>query len=359
MATETVGDRVVRPHARIEQPYAPSWVNRLIDWIDRLPGPFWIFLLALLAFEFVLVNAVRWLDGSLPLGEFDIRQSYYVVFTAYLLGAMYYLNRTALRALDDFRPALTMSEPEYARLRYELTTLPARPVLIANLLSLLFVSIFIFGFPTQGVRAQLTSPLRAVIVVGISLNANVILATVFLLHALNQLRMVTRIHDRVTHLNLFQLTPVYAFSKQTAWIGFSVIVVLYLQTVGEPETLSNPTILTFGFAALAIAAASFLVPLWGMHERLVAEKERLEAKVNRRLEAVIAELHRNVDARQFGEADALNKTMASLVTEREVIAKIPTWPWQPDTLRGFITALLLPIVLWLITRVLERLIGPG
>jgi hypothetical protein len=55
-------------------------------------------------------------------------------------------------------------------------------------------------------------------------------------------------------------------------------------------------------------------------------------------------------------ADALNKTLASLVVERELLAKIPTWPWQPGALTGFLTALLLPIILWLIQRILERML---
>jgi hypothetical protein len=24
-------------------PYAPSWVDRMTDWVDRLPGPSWVF----------------------------------------------------------------------------------------------------------------------------------------------------------------------------------------------------------------------------------------------------------------------------------------------------------------------------
>jgi hypothetical protein len=53
--------------------------------------------------------------------------------------------------------------------------------------------------------------------------------------------------------------------------------------------------------------------------------------------------------------DALNHATEALVRERDVLDKIPTWPWQPDTIRWLGTALLLPIIVWTITRVLERL----
>jgi hypothetical protein len=36
---------------------------------------------------------------------------------------------------------------------------------------------------------------------------------------------------------------------------------------------------------------------------------------------------------------------------------MPTWPWQPATFRGLLTALLLPLLLLLIQRLLELWIG--
>jgi hypothetical protein len=52
---------------------------------------------------------------------------------------------------------------------------------------------------------------------------------------------------------------------------------------------------------------------------------------------------------------SINDATESLVRERDVLDKISTWPWEPETVRAVATALLLPVVLWVITRVLERL----
>jgi hypothetical protein len=91
-----------------------------------------------------------------------------------------------------------------------------------------------------------------------------------------------------------------------------------------------------------------------MHRRIAAETDRLEAETGERIRATIADLHRHVDQHKLDNADALNKTLSSLALERQLLERMPTWPWQTDTFRGFLTALVLPIVLWLITRVLER-----
>jgi len=58
-------------------------------------------------------------------------------------------------------------------------------------------------------------------------------------------------------------------------------------------------------------------------------------------------------------ADGLNKTLGSLLQQRDVLAKLPTWPWSPGTLRGFVTVILLPIILFLVQRYLLVFVGLG
>jgi hypothetical protein len=50
----------------------------------------------------------------------------------------------------------------------------------------------------------------------------------------------------------------------------------------------------------------------------------------------------------------LNEAMEAVQRERDVLEKIPTWPWRGETVNVLSTALLLPAVLWFITRILER-----
>ena len=59
-----------------------------------------------------------------------------------------------------------------------------------------------------------------------------------------------------------------------------------------------------------------------------------------------------VDTGDLSRADAWSKTLANLQIEGEILAKLPTWHWSTGTLRGFASALLLPITLFLIQRFL-------
>ena len=72
---------------------------------------------------------------------------------------------------------------------------------------------------------------------------------------------------------------------------------------------------------------------------------------------LIAELNEAIDARATERVDGLDRTISALRHEREILAKLPTWPWSAGTIRGFGSALLLPIGLFLIQRYLGALLG--
>ena len=57
----------------------------------------------------------------------------------------------------------------------------------------------------------------------------------------------------------------------------------------------------------------FVIPLLGMHRRLAAAKLRLQGAAEERLKAILGELNRDVDARDLARADALQKTLTSLL----------------------------------------------
>jgi len=61
-----------------------------------------------------------------------------------------------------------------------------------------------------------------------------------------------------------------------------------------------------------------------------------------------------VDAVDLARGDALNKTLGSLLQQREVLAKLPTWPWSSGTVRGFVSVILLPLVLFMVQRFLGQ-----
>jgi hypothetical protein len=61
-------------------------------------------------------------------------------------------------------------------------------------------------------------------------------------------------------------------------------------------------------------------------------------------EALLAELHTDVDNPELARADGPDKLLAGFLQERELIGRLRTWPWAVCTLQGFDSALLLPVL---------------
>src|SRR5687768_7519543 len=119
---------------RLSRPYAPSWLDLLVGWIERLPGPTWLAYLAIsgAAVAFIAIEAVlssRGLPGQ------DPTYFAYAFFHVYPLAAYHYLSRGAIGAWNQFRPAALMDDATAARWQLELTTTPRRPVAVLWLLS--------------------------------------------------------------------------------------------------------------------------------------------------------------------------------------------------------------------------------
>jgi hypothetical protein len=89
---------------------------------------------------------------------------------------------------------------------------------------------------------------------------------------------------------------------------------------------------------------------------IAAEKSRRLETVGGLLDQALDDLHRRAEQGDLSEADAMNKQVATLLAERDVVSRAPSWPWSPGILRGFVTAIALPIGLWLVYRILGQVV---
>ena len=345
-------------------PYPPSWIDRFIAWVEHIPGSPWVFYLAILALSIVINNGARWIEGTLAWGMFDLPRIVEVPEVIYLVPFMHYLNRVAARSLAHFRPLLDADDAEYARLEYELTILPQRQGRLALAIG---VSLTVMNILISPDSWSILNADSVFLTIYYDLLAFILmtLSATFLLHTLNQLRMVSWLQRQPETISLFQTGPVYAFSNLTSRTGIGIAMLIYyfvfltygLKVFGPPPPIAPIDFVTF-LVLFITAAASFFIPLMGMHDRLVEEKRRAVFDAGERLERVRSRLHARVDRESADGGDNLNKDFATLLQEVQTLEKISTWPWRPETLRGFLGAITFPVIVWLITNFLGRLL-PG
>ena len=111
----------------------------------------------------------------------------------FFLAMMQYLDDRAGGALTTLRPALTVGDGEYGRLEYELTTLPARPTLLASLAGVAFVVLVteIYGNP-ETIDALASSPMAQTVVYLVYVGVWGIFGP-FAYHTIRQRRMINLI----------------------------------------------------------------------------------------------------------------------------------------------------------------------
>lgn len=270
-----------------------------------------------------------------------------------MLALMHHLDREASSRLDGFAPALGVDAATLESLRHELTVLPARPAFAAAIIGI--VAVFA-SFQADTAAAEFARlPIAAQALGSVVELVTIAIGGALVYHTIRQLRLVSRIHGRASRIDLFTPGPLHAFSGLTARTGLGLIVVAgaILLLPGASAYVSTWIVVA---VLMVSAVAVFIVPLRGMQRRMAAEKERLRTEADHRLRATLELLDRRADAVDLADADALNKTLASQVLQREVLARLPTWPWTTGTIRGFASALLIPIVLWAVQRALERLV---
>jgi len=337
----------------VRAPYRSSWLDAILRFVDRVPGGPWSFYPAYAIAVVLLLHVQVWLTGTIPSGTFDPTQITHAFYLVYPLVLLDYLRRAAAAAWHEFRPAVEVSGAEAARLLYELSHAPARAGVVVAATAALVVALS-SGAPASGIPGLSGVALA----IGLfAIWAAVALVLMLVYEISRMLRFVRRTLDRVTRVNLFQPEALYSFSRLTLRASIGVIAIATFQIVVVPASV-NARIETVAWLGMILAAgaAAFVLPLSGIHGRIVAEKRALQAAASERIVATIDRLHASVDTDDGSADDHLSKRFASLVQERDLLARLPTWPWDQGTARTFASAIALPILIWLLTRLLGRVI---
>lgn len=302
----------------------------------------------------VLNHLIFWIDGTVAVGTFNLFRLVDAVYVIYFLALYHYLSRVASYSFKIYQPLLGVTDEESEILAFKLTNLPRRLGWVGIALGAPLTILSIQTEPGDFGLAQFNSQLPVVYQYLLAFFVfSSLLAVV--IQTIRQLRLVSNLHRQATEIDLFQLAPAHAFAHLTARAGIGLIFMIVFNWLIVTSAVSALDIAFYSLIGL-FAIAVFVLPLSGMRNRLKDEKVRLIGETDGALKSIMRRIHARVDAGEHEEAGKLNGAINALIAERDFLGGISIWPWEPSTLRGFASTLLLPIFLWLITRLLERLI---
>jgi hypothetical protein len=349
--------------ARQQLPYRPSWVDRLQEGLDRLPWPPWIAYLGAAGVFAVAETLAKWSDGSYPVGTVFPFHLVACGTAAYGLALLHFLKRSAASALESSRPLLSLDDDAYHDLRWRLTTMPAAPVALATVLGIGFGVLqrqTLVAPHVATYRYAVDGPLAVFEFIVISVITWGVIA-VFTYGTLRQARLIDTIYRDYLAIDLFRVRPLYAFAAHAARTSIGLLAIGYLWVATYPRDLMSHAVMGLFTSTLllltALAGALFLASLWGAHQRLEAEKQRRQADALQRLGAVLAHQRELLDAQSFAAVDATAKAIAGLNAELAYFQQASTWPWPVTMLRTFVTAMLVPLVVFVAQRIVQSRFG--
>lgn len=333
------------------EPYKPSPIHLLYHWVDRLPGPYWLFSVALLVVPGLLNLIVAWKANVLPFGEIN----WYYVTTGFFLSYFFFVNdfllRIAHNTISEFLTILDVDEYKNRLHLFEFTHLPAKTS------SVFFVLGAIIGFIT-GIYLLPTAPemnrsFPALEVTMYSLSYGFAFITLYA--TLRASRLIGQLFDERVIVDIFDQTSIYAIARYASWLVIVLVIATYSQFVLIPSYsgLFFTVTIIFWLSALVM----FWLPLKGANRILVLEKRRLLKDVNYRIRANFNLLHLKMDNHEYKNVTDIREMIVSLKMEREDIKSISTWPWQTSTITGLLSAIVLPVLVGFLSSIFDKFIN--
>ncbi len=346
-----------------------SWIDALTKGVDGMPAPRWAVYLAVSILIALAQHVAFWADGLVPFPDIEPSLVFGSALPAVILWSMQALNGVAVRALQNLRPALELSRGDQDALAADLQRTPATSSMLLVPVGVVVGTASVLSSPESWGLGEIGAlSWSASLAISIW---TVVVALVFLDHVIHQLRVVDQVHRHSVRVDLFHLEPLYAFSTLTSRTGMVLLAIEVLAIGGL--TLTSGGIVGFssggvvGFSSgdvvvtlvmFGVAVSCFVVPLLSLHERISEEKDRRLGQANGALAQALGEVHRRIAEGDMDGAAKLNDAVAAASAGLLAVSRVSTWPWRPETLRGFVSAVLLPIALWLVFELLRRVL-PG
>jgi hypothetical protein len=324
-------------------------VERFFATVARLPGPPELAFAIAGVLIALVAHAMVWATGSEPTGTLVPDLWVAPILAGGLLALSAFMKRNAESAFRDFRAALDDPEHEDEQ-RQRLTVIRDRVALLGGLglVLITFAVYLILVKPTTAPRPQAVENLVGALWLPASFVLGMVIA-----QTLAQLRAVRHLSSVARRIDILNPGSVDALSRVTLVGSVGLLTFVFAASLALPQ--ATPSYLWLDGVLIVFAVLAFVLPLTVMHRRLGDQKAELLAGSSLRVRTVLEQLHAAIDVHDLSAADGLNKMVSSALAERDLLTRLSTWPWTTATIRGFGSALLVPVVIFVITRGIDKL----
>jgi hypothetical protein len=337
------------------QPFRPSKIHSFYRWIDRLPGPYWLYYAGIVVVAGLLNNVVAWREQVLAPGEINA----YYGLTAFFIGYYLFVNdillRVARESLIEIQPLLGIPGSERDRIIFGFTHIPEKGSTVAFVVGAGIG--FVLALMQVQTAVEMNNAFPEFEVPIFSLTFGMISFSVY--HVAWAFTRIKKVFGNLKTVDIYDQNSIYALSRYCGLVVVLTAVAIFLTFVLAPSLteLASYYWVAFNASVGVLALAIFWLPLRAVNHKLVSEKCRLLKDVSLRIKNMFELIHSRLDEHELKDIAELRGALDALRAEREYIESIRTWPWRPATLTGVLTAIVLPLLIGLLLKVLSRLLN--
>jgi len=332
--------------------YTPRWLWRTYRFFERLPIPFWLVGTVVVVASAVAHHLVAWEMGLVPRGRLNPYLSAVGLYAVVVPSVWQLLNRQAMHAFRELESRLGKGRIDVTLPRF--LSMPAWLALVAVVVGA------VGGYLEFHRTAAQLVPMSQVVLPWLGainwiVTGSVVTLCVF--RAVVQIWLLRRLFEQID-LDLFNPAPVYTLSRCCAAYAVTGLLVGHgLVLLSMPSYyLSTSGLLYVGIVTL-VAIVIFVAPLSAVHGRMRLAKEALLGQIGEDQKRINDRLHVAINHDSLTDIDQLRLAVAALKEQREVLERLPVWPWRGQTIRGLVPALLVPLIVYLSQRLLSMTLG--
>lgn len=337
-----------------------SWVDRFLNWLEGLPTPMWVSFALLYLVGTLSFHIAWWLDGQALFGTANSSLLFNGLWGVIGPIFLYTLARSADRALNRFSVLVPTKKREIEELRRQMTTVSPGLAFWAVILMAAVIGAGVYYDPAF-MYVGLKNPISYVLVFLVAVFSYAF-APILIVQGARLLGAVVRAYKLLGEVNIFHLQPLYAFSGLTMTASLFWLLIFNMNIFGNFVLAQSSGVdlvlaIVFNAPLVVLAFITFLYPLWGIHGRILRKKERALEENGLQIERAHQKLYGQLGKGKYKDAGDFDRPLSSLYKMREQIEKVPTWPWHAGSLRNFLSAVFLPLALWLLQQYLRGLLS--
>lgn len=343
--------------------HEPPWAQVRMTWLDRLPLPYWAIVLAvlLLGAASIGLEALLKLRLSASWGLQERQDLIEAVATLlvvlYIITHLRVIKQMAIRGLTQLRPVVKIDDKDYERLATRMIRANGWIELVL-LLAAIGLVIVLLVLPPDGVRRLPHQGLGDILTLLVILSYYLVAFTSLLnlvyagirhalaLGVLAQQPLVVNVFDSAALLPFGRLSLV----QSLAFVGVFLIPLVIL---GPPK---EGGWLVIGLSTLSLGA--LFVPLWGVHQQIARERERVLTHICADLLTIQGALRTEPPA-TVEQLKALADRTEVLMTFRKHVLSGPSWPFRDfGAVMRAIVAAASPLIYLVLNQLIQTYLFP-